>query len=544
MARKRTAEISLSSPRKRVKKNGLYDTHSVINRNIKPLVSSSELDLCTPLPIDPTILETYQVHYRPLSTYTTGSDFTFKVKGDAEDYVKLSETSLTFGIQFMQADGVTPINEFQSVGPINNTGQSAIDKIDVTLNNQSVSSSNKYSQRSYISNLLNYGPDAIESHLMNTMFVKDTTGSMDKTLNDVELPNQGLRKRSEYFENGKIHYFNIHLDCDIFNVDKLLPNLVDMQVTITPSKPEYFLIAGKQQIPAVVTEANKATLKILKTAIYHANSNVENLTAALEADPDNIEKQQALARGKLELERARAAHENQKEEYAGAKDQEPDFTFRIIDPVLWVTKVKLLPSVAIGLGKALEITPAKLPITRVGTKQFAINQGEQTHSIDNAVLGQLPKRMLYFLTDMESYSGNYGKNPFNYQHFNLQQTSTLVNGKAIPLVPFRPDFNTENYCREYQHLFNALGIYHGNAGICITKKDYRDGFTIFGHDLTQNKSASDSSHGNIIKQGDIRIDLQFKQPLPTSIICLVVSEYDNVIEIDRDRNVYLDYNPV
>ena len=42
-------------------------------------------------------------------------------------------------------------------------------------------------------------------------------------------------------------------------------------------------------------------------------------------------------------------------------------------------------------------------------------------------------------------------------------------------------------------------------------------------------------------KGSVRIEVRFRAALANPITCLVLSEYDNTILIDKERNVSLDY---
>ena len=48
-------------------------------------------------------------------------------------------------------------------------------------------------------------------------------------------------------------------------------------------------------------------------------------------------------------------------------------------------------------------------------------------------------------------------------------------------------------------------------------------------------------HFELIKQGNLRAELHFKEPLANTVNLIVSAEFQNVIEIDGNRNVLLDY---
>ena len=57
--------------------------------------------------------------------------------------------------------------------------------------------------------------------------------------------------------------------------------------------------------------------------------------------------------------------------------------------------------------------------------------------IDNAFLGEIPKRIAVCMMDDDSYNGNYEKNPFNFQHYNVTQIGISVSGEEVPFKPMK-----------------------------------------------------------------------------------------------------------
>jgi hypothetical protein len=209
--------------------------------------------------------------------------------------------------------------------------------------------------------------------------------------------------------------------------------------------------------------------------------------------------------------------------------------------VLWVTKVKLMPTVLLGQQAALALTKAQYGWTRVVMKNFTLNAGAVSYTIDNVSTGQLPKRMLFGYVDNEAFQGRYNKNPLSFNHNDLCSAAAYVSGRMFPSVAFAPDYQGGNWVREYHGLFDALGIRYGDRGFDISRKEYPNGYCIYGVDLTPNRGASDGSHVNLVKQGPLRLEVQFRVALAAAQTCVIYLEFDNLLEIDKDRNVYLDY---
>jgi len=225
-----------------------------------------------------------------------------------------------------------------------------------------------------------------------------------------------------------------------------------------------------------------------------------------------------------------------------------DFRVQIINPILWVTKVKLDPTADVGQLNAIAKVPAKYRYPRKAVRNSTLPSGVMSYSIDNAFTGQLPMRIAYGFVTTEAFNGSYQKNPFNFVHCNLIQTAVYVNGKCYPLIPFTPDYSEADGCgggnwfREFQNMSDMMGVGYGNAGFDIHRRDFPNGYCIYIYDLTPNRSASDLSHATLIKYGSIRIDCQFSKPLEKTMTCVVFAEYENILKVDKDHNVIVNHS--
>jgi len=61
------------------------------------------------------------------------------------------------------------------------------------------------------------------------------------------------------------------------------------------------------------------------------------------------------------------------------------------------------------------------------------------------------------------------------------------------------------------------------------------GFTIFAFDINQSVGSDSTLH--LEKNGSVRIELKFAKPLPEAVNCLVYSEQQKVLEIDKFRQI-------
>ncbi|KAK3917783.1 hypothetical protein KUF71_007228 [Frankliniella fusca] len=161
--------------------------------------------------------------------------------------------------------------------------------------------------------------------------------------------------------------------------------------------------------------------------------------------------------------------------------------------------------------------------------------------LQNILLIDCPQRVIIGFVDNHAYNGDYARNPYNFQHFNLNYLQLHVDGQAVPSHPLTPDFSKDLYMECYNTLFTGTGIHWKDEGNGISWSDYPKGNTLFVFDLSPDMSASEP-HWNLQRQGTMRLDLRFAAPLPQPINCVVYAEFQNLIEIDKDRNVIVDYS--
>ncbi|XP_031789052.1 uncharacterized protein F54H12.2-like [Nasonia vitripennis] len=81
-----------------------------------------------------------------------------------------------------------------------------------------------------------------------------------------------------------------------------------------------------------------------------------------------------------------------------------------------------------------------------------------------------------------------------------------------------------------------------NEGFGINRYNYYKGNFLTAFDLTPDLSAHCATHWNLVRSGSIRIEVRFETALLTAINCIVYAEYDNVLEIDSNRQIITDFS--
>lgn len=216
---------------------------------------------------------------------------------------------------------------------------------------------------------------------------------------------------------------------------------------------------------------------------------------------------------------------------------------KILEANLLVRRVKISPGILLAHARALSKTTAKYPLTRVEVKAISLHSNIHGETLSNIILGQLPKRIIVGFVKNKAFNGHVTLNPFNFDHFNINYLCLYVDGVQIPSKPLKPNFNKDKlYVEAYHSLFSGTGIHFLNEGNNISRESYPDGYCLFAFDLTPDLSANSCTHWNLIKHGSIGLEVRFETPLVDTVNCIIYAEYDNILEIDASRQVFIDYN--
>lgn len=117
-----------------------------------------------------------------------------------------------------------------------------------------------------------------------------------------------------------------------------------------------------------------------------------------------------------------------------------DSNIKILTATMYMNHVTINPNILIAHHNILQKRPAIYPYKRVEVKSFTVYSGNHSLFLDNVVMGQLPNLLIFAMVSSKAYNGSRDKNPFNFQHFNLQRFSLSVNGMQIPSQALEFDF--------------------------------------------------------------------------------------------------------
>jgi len=129
-------------------------------------------------------------------------------------------------------------------------------------------------------------------------------------------------------------------------------------------------------------------------------------------------------------------------------------------------------------------------------------------------------------------NGDYKKNPYNFERFALSTIALYVDGESLPSQPLR--ISDTEYITAYNNLFEGRRT---PQGLSIGREAFNNGYAIYQFCLESNNKNEGANQIDLIKRGNLRLELHFAKGLPETVNCLVYSEDNVLLEVDQSRNI-------
>ena len=476
----------------------------------------SEVDLFRVPPTQQSLERGRWIDYAPLSSVENpNSAITFLIAG-TDEYIDLSKTILTVTGKVTLKDGTSKLTGGgqSNVAPVNNFLHSLFRQVDVYLNGKQVTPAmGTYAYRSYIETLLNYDVSAKESQFSSALYYKDTATQMEES-GTLGWSSQTVNYRSAGtfdFSGGSTTTQN-----------------ASVKVYAPPTGNQGF--AKRHQF---IKNGNRFVLSgPIFSDIFMTDRlllNMMDLKVVLNRSSD--------AFSLMEI----------------GNDSDPILPkVQLTDVVLKVRKVRVDQSVSDGVKRMLKQTPALYPIRRVECKILTIPANLPNVRQDNIFSGIIPNSFVVGLVHVDASTGEYDKNPYNFQHFGVTSVSLTANGQEIPFKlltlkypkdadgKINPTNDTElDFDEAYNTLFSGTGKIYSNAGLDITREDYPGGYALYAFDLTPDMCKS-ADYFNAVQRGSLTLALTFETSHKHAIGMVCYGDFENIIRIDSERNAIYD----
>ncbi|XP_055999297.1 uncharacterized protein F54H12.2-like [Ostrea edulis] len=457
---------------------------------------TDSLELFKVPPTNVTLEDSKWMEYYPISS-TLNSDtapIEFEIKGQGDEYLDLSQSYLQMVCKFTKADGTALTGAGSTSTPVNNILHSLFSEIDVSLNGKVITpGTDTYPYKAYLEKLLSYAPKTLKTQMRAcTLWEKDTAGQME----DREY--SGLVQPPKEFP------------------------VANEKVTINA------------MLPTPIYPADSQNVGLRKR--HHKINNSKEIVLMDRLHLDLFQQEKCLPNGvdvRLRFNRTRP-------QFYMMTDAGSSGKVAIQSMVLWVRKVKPTPTIINLINQQLSTQTAKYPLRRVEVKTFTIPTGTQSKITDHLFQGQMPKLILLGFVENAAFNGDDAKNPFNFQNQKIKKLEVSINGDMMETRPLEPNFTADQYLRSYLSLYKGLGKLGPDWAPDITLEEYKNGYTLWCMDFTKDQEAqTDKFH--LIQTGNLRVEVQFTDSIATTLNCVVYAVFDNLLEINKQREVSIDY---
>ncbi|XP_040903619.1 uncharacterized protein F54H12.2-like [Toxotes jaculatrix] len=215
-----------------------------------------------------------------------------------------------------------------------------------------------------------------------------------------------------------------------------------------------------------------------------------------------------------------------------------NFRLKILGASLFVKKVTVSPAVRLGHAAALLKGNALYPLSRINVKTYSIPENSRVCNQENLFLGAMPKYVVLGMVNHEAFTGSRELSPFNFIHNDVEYLALCQNGKQIPARAFQPRFNDGISVREFYNMFMATGRHLKDLPLSIDRREFNDGYSLFVFNLNPGE---DNDALSPISNGNLRLEMRFRVPLPHTTTLIVYACYDSILEINSKRQVLVDY---
>ncbi|KAH7695414.1 Protein F19G12.2, partial [Aphelenchoides avenae] len=203
---------------------------------------------------------------------------------------------------------------------------------------------------------------------------------------------------------------------------------------------------------------------------------------------------------------------------------------------LRVKSVDVQPSLNLSVMNMLEKTTAKYPMRRTEIRSSFITAGRTEYTY-NVFTNVIPRRLVVAMVDNQAFKGDYMKDPYNFQAFDLNEIQVNAGGLVYKTVAYRMNWSPQRgrpvtFLRPYMDMMDAT-MASPNLTNGISPVMFMAGWTMFVIPLTS--TLEDTEGFELIKNGTTTIHLRFNTALQRGVELVILGEFDQILSIDQNR---------
>lgn len=149
---------------------------------------------------------------------------------------------------------------------------------------------------------------------------------------------------------------------------------------------------------------------------------------------------------------------------------------------------------------------------------------------------QIPKRLYVGLCDNRNFSGDYARDPFEFNHHNLRNIFIDCGGKTWPMRPWNLDFANNVYGLSIVNTRECLGFSTSGKTNGIDYNMFKTSRCIYVFDLSTG-SAYNTDAFDLSTGGNVNIRLEFTRAVgQQGLQMIIMGEFQSYMTLDRERN--------
>ncbi|XP_046581654.1 uncharacterized protein LOC124289094 [Haliotis rubra] len=216
-----------------------------------------------------------------------------------------------------------------------------------------------------------------------------------------------------------------------------------------------------------------------------------------------------------------------------SEESDKDYTVELQDVYLKVCKLRINDALIVAHNKQFEKGNAMYPYERSVVKMASVASSSLSFNWDPMFQDEVPSRLIVALVRSNGVNGSYTANPFCFQGDIIKSMGLYLNGTSVPGRPFESDD-----IEAYASLYDWNNEWRKDKGLNLDRTEFPIGHALYVFNL-QDIGADRSEYLNLLKSGNLRLEVQFAQALAHTFNVIALAKFPALIEIDQSRNVFL-----
>ena len=209
---------------------------------------------------------------------------------------------------------------------------------------------------------------------------------------------------------------------------------------------------------------------------------------------------------------------------------------KIVEAKLKVCTVKLDSRVKVSIDNCMSLQSqiALYPLQKSIVRTFRANKGSLQFFENDMFRGKVPTKLVVGMISEEAYHGDYRKNPFYFQTFNISQIAVRLGNNSVPTKPLQLNFKDSDYLLGLISLYRVANRSVRDFDIGIDRDNYRQGLSLFGFNIDPGSHESSGLIGKP-KYDLLQLVINFSKGLEEGVMIILYASFPDEVEVDNAR---------